>query len=303
MQLLDEPFADASILPTYRLSELASRSVKVVLGGDGGDELFAGYPAFQAHKVVQNLSFLPVGWRDWLGYVAKRLPVSYRYTSTAFLAQQFVNGLGLSAEARFLLWMGYYSNADKKRIFTNDFHEQLMKENPFEDIASHVEQSGLRDHFQRLLYLCTKMYFQDDILMKVDMASMAHSLEVRVPYMDLGVLQYACRIQPYYKLRGLTTKYVLKRAMRGILPADIIHRRKAGFMLPVAHWLSKDLRETVEDLCSSAAVAQAGIFDGSAVRRMLDEHFQRRRDHRKQIYPLVCFMAWLRRHGGRLSVQ
>jgi asparagine synthase (glutamine-hydrolysing) len=230
--------------------------------------------------------------------VAKRLPVSHHYTSADFLMQQFLRGLGLSPEVRFLLWMGFYSNADKKRLFSVDFQNRLLGENPFEDVFRYIEQSGLADNFQRLQYLCTKLYFQDDILAKVDRASMAHSLEVRVPYMNNELVEYACRIQPHYKLHGLTTKYVLKRAVRKLLPHHIIHRRKAGFMMPVARWLSREMRETVEDLCSPAAISQSGIFDSTFVRLMLDEHFQHRHDHRKQIYPLVCFMAWLRNYGS-----
>jgi len=294
MEQLDEPFADASALPTHFLCQLAARKVKVVLGGDGGDELFAGYPSFQAHKVVEKLSFLPVGWRDALGDVARRLPVSHRYASVDFLMQQFLKGLGWAPELRFFLWMGYYSNADKSRLLSKDFQQQLGGLNPFEDILRHVERSGLKDDFQRLLYLCQKLYFQDDILAKVDRMSMAHSLEVRVPYMDRALVEYACRIDPDYKLAGLTTKYVLKRAVKGLLPRDIVHRRKAGFMLPVARWLAEDLRETIEDLCAPAAVSATGYFEAAFVRQMLDDHFQRRRDHRKQIYPLLCFMAWLR---------
>jgi asparagine synthase (glutamine-hydrolysing) len=298
MQWLDEPFADASIIPTCLLSQLAAQHVKVVLGGDGSDELFAGYPSFQAHQVVQKLSFLPIGWRDWLGRLARRLPVSHRYASADFLMQQFLKGLGLSPEVRFLLWMGCYGNAEKRNLFSTDLRQRLLREDPFEDISRYVRQSGLAGDFPRLQYLCLKLYFQDDILLKVDRASMAHSLEVRVPYMDGDLVDYACRLQPHYKLRGLTTKYALKRAVRGLLPEEIIHRRKAGFMMPVAVWLTREMRETIADLCSPAAVAETGLFDAAFVRQMLDEHFQHRRDHRKHIYPLLCFMAWRRNQGA-----
>ncbi len=297
MRSLDEPFADASIFPTYLLSKLTASHVKVVLGGDGGDELFAGYPAFQAHKIVEALSFLPISWRDWLGRLVRRLPVSHRYTSAEFLLQQFLKGLGLSPEVRFLLWMGCYGNAEKKLLLSRDLQQRLLREDPFEDIAQHVKRSGLTGDFERLLYLCLKLYFQDDILQKVDRAGMAHSLEVRVPYMDRDLVEYACRIQPFYKLRGFTTKYVLKRAVRDLLPPDIIHRRKAGFMMPVAGWLTHEMRDTIEDLCSTRAISETGLFDAAFVRQMLDEHFQQRRDHRKHIYALLCFMAWRRNYG------
>ena len=116
MQLLDKPFADASVIPTYLLSQMAAKQVKVVLGGDGGDELFVGYPAFQAHKLVERLPCLP-GWRDWLGRLARRLPASNRYASTSFLLQQFIKGLGLSPEVRFLLWLGAMATTRSEHSF------------------------------------------------------------------------------------------------------------------------------------------------------------------------------------------
>jgi asparagine synthase (glutamine-hydrolysing) len=298
MRTLDEPFADASIIPTYFLSQRAARQVKVVLGGDGSDELFAGYPSFQAHKVMERLSFLPTGCRDWLDSLAKGLPVSHRYASLDHLTQQFLKGLGMSPEVRFFLWMGYYGNPEMKLLFSRELRDELRRDDPFEDLARHVQKSGLRETFQRLQYLCVKLYFQDDILAKIDRASMAHSLEVRVPYADRALLDFAGRIQPFYKLNGLTTKYVLKRALRGLLPPEIIRRRKAGFMMPVATWLSRSMRSTIEDLCSPGEIAKTGLFDPAYVRQMLDEHFQRRRDHRKHIYALLCFMAWHRNYAS-----
>jgi asparagine synthase (glutamine-hydrolysing) len=298
MQVADEPLADASILPTYLLCGLAAQHVKVVLGGDGGDELFAGYPAFQAHRVVQRLSFLPTAWRDWANGWARRLPVSHGYTSMKYLAQQFLNGLGMSPEARFLLWMGYCSNSQKKQLFTPEFQQRLLRTDPFEDADRYVRQSGLTNDFERLLYLCMKLYFQDGVLVKVDRASMAHSLEVRVPFLDRDVVEYASRIEPFYKLRGLTTKYVLKRAVRDLLPRNIIRRRKAGFMMPVAAWMGrKPLRDIIEDICAPAALAQTGVLDPAYVRQLLDEHFRQSHDHRKQIWPVLCFMAWWRNYG------
>lgn len=292
MQLLDEPIADASALPTYILSEMARRHVKVVLGGDGGDELFAGYPSFQAHKIVRLLSFLPMSGRDYLGRFVRRLPISHRYASAEFLMQQFIKGLGLSAEVRFLLWMGFYGNAEKKQLFSPELQRDLLRSDPFEDVSAYVRRSGLKGDFERLQYLCMKMYLPDDILTKIDRVGMAHSLEVRFPYLDNEVVEYACKIQSAYKLKRFTTKYVLKRAVRNLLPANIIGRRKAGFMMPVSRWLAHEMRDTVEELCSPEAIRETGLFDPGFVATLLSEHFEQRRDHRKQIYPLLCFMAW-----------
>jgi asparagine synthase (glutamine-hydrolysing) len=294
IRILDEPLADASIIQTYFLSRLASQHVKVVLGGDGSDELFAGYAAFQAHRTVERLSFLPTSAREWLARAARGVPVSHHYASTGYLLQQFLKGAGLSAEARFIIWLGCFGSREKRQLFSDGMSQTLAAGDEFEDLMAHVRRSGLNDTFQRLLYLCTKLYFQDDILVKLDRASMAHSVEARVPFMDSALVDYACGIQPFYKLNGLKTKYVLKHALKSLLPAEIIHRRKAGFMMPVARWLAGPMREAIEDYCSPAELEATGFFNASYVRQMLDEHFERRRDHRKHIYPLLCFMAWMR---------
>lgn len=298
MQTLDEPFGDASILPTYLLSQFTARHVKVVLGGDGGDELFAGYPSFQAHVAMEKLSVLPIMWRDALIRLARRIPVSHRYASVDFLVQQFFKGAGISPEIRFFLWMGPFGNEQKRQVLSAGTQASLLRENAFEDVLNHVRQSGLVSDFERILYLCMKLYLQDGILVKVDRASMANSLEVRVPLLDHALVEYASRIQSAYKLKGLTTKYILKRAVRDLLPRAVIKRRKAGFMIPLAAWLSRDLRPMVEDYCSPDALARDGFFNPQGVRRLLDEHFSETRDHRKAIWTLLAFQIWRRTYGS-----
>lgn len=296
MQILDEPFADASILPTYLLSEFASRHVKVVLSGDGGDELFAGYPAFQAHKIMELFSSLPPSWINTLSRGVQRLPVSHQYASVPFLLQQFFKGQGSPPEIRFCHWLGYYGDAEKQQLLSPMCHDAIAGKNPFEDIVHYVQQSRRVDDFERLLYLCTKLYLQEGILVKVDRASMANSLEVRVPFLDHRVVEHVVGIPSAYKLRRFTTKYILKRAVRELLPRRITHRRKAGFMIPVASWLGQDLRPMLEELCAPSALAQDGLFNPAYVRQLLDEHFRQIRDHRKLIWPLFCFLTWKRNY-------
>ena len=263
--------------------------MKVVLGGDGGDELFAGYPSFQAHKITEKLSFLPTSWRDALVRWARKLPVSHGYASIEFLLQQFFKGAGISPEIRFFLWMGPFSNEQKRGVLSPQVQQALLRANPYEDILNLVKQSGLVRDFERILYLCMKLYLGEGVLQKVDRASMANSLEVRVPLLDHGVVEFAARLPNVYKLHGLKTKYILKRAMRDLLPDSIIHRRKAGFMIPLATWLKNDLREMAEDLCSAERLQRDGIFNPAGVRRLLDEHFSNQRDHRKVIWTLLAF--------------
>jgi asparagine synthase (glutamine-hydrolysing) len=302
MKILDEPFADASIVPTWLLSHFTAKSVKVVLGGDGGDELFMGYPAFQAHKLMDRLSILPTSWRDRLNRLARRIPISHRYASAEYLIQQFFKGAGVSPEIRFFLWLGYFGNEQKRHFLSEEMRQSLLRANPFEDVINYVRQSGLLRDLERLQYLCMKLYLQDDILVKVDRASMANSLEVRAPFLDYQFVEFTARINPVYKLRGLLgTKYILKRAMRGLLPDSIIHRRKAGFMIPLARWLSHDLRPLVEELCSEPALRADGLFNPVFVRQMLDDHFAGRQDYRKMIWALLAFQIWRRNYGAPAS--
>lgn len=297
MRILDEPFGDASILPTWLLSRFTAKHVKVALGGDGGDELFAGYPSFQAHRLIEKLSILPVTWSTALIRAAKRLPVSHRYASLDFLVQQFFKGAGVSPEIRFFLWMGSYNSEQKRGLLSDNVREKLLRRNPYEDILNYVRQSGLTRDFERLQYLCMKLYMQDGILVKVDRASMANSLEVRVPFLDHNLVEYASQIHPSFKLHGMTTKYVLKKAMTGVLPDSIIRRRKAGFMIPLASWLSGELRGMVNEFCSESRLRADGLFNPVFVRQMLDDHFAKRRDHRKTIWTLLAFQLWKENYG------
>ncbi len=296
-----EPFGDASIIPTYLLSRFTRAHVKVALGGDGGDELFAGYPSFQAHKIMEKLSFLPVSWRDAFSRLARRLPVSHRYASIDFLIQQFLRGAGISPEIRFFLWMGCFGNDQKRSLLTPEVQHALLRRNPFEDVINYVRQSGLVSDFERILYLCMKLYLQDDILLKVDRASMANSLEVRVPFLDHNLVEYMSGVQSVYKLKGLTTKYVLKFAVRHLLPRAVIRRRKAGFMIPLAAWLARDLRDLLEEVCSESVLRRDGLFDASYVQQMIRDHVERRRDYRKQLWTLLCFQLWRQSCDGSVT--
>lgn len=292
MQVAGEPSADASLLPTLHLFGFTSQHVRVALGGDGGDELMAGYAAFQAHRIVNALSLLPAGWRDVLTNLARRFPVSSSYASMDFLMQQFLRGAGIAPEIRFMLWLGFCGNAEREALLSPAVRECLLQTDVCQDIFTHVQASRLNDAFQRISYLAFKMYLQDGVLVKVDRASMAHGLEIRSPFLDHRLVEFSCNLQPALKLRGLRTKLLLKRSIKGFLPNDIIHRRKAGFMMPVARWLQTDLREMLETYCADKTLRDDGIFSSQHVRQLIDEHVNCRRDHRKILWAVLCFQCW-----------
>ena len=218
------------------------------------------------------------------------------------MTQLFFKGAGVSPEIRFFLWLGCFGNEQKRQLLSEEMRQSLLRENPFEDVINYVRQSGLLRDLERLQYLCLKLYLQDDILVKVDRASMANSLEARAPFLDYQLVEFASRINPAYKLRGLLgTKYILKRAMRGLLPEKIIRRRKAGFMVPLAKWLSHDLRPLIEELCSESALRRDGLFNPVYVQQMLNDHFAGRRDYRKMIWALLAFRLWQQNYGAAVS--
>ena len=289
---LDEPLGDASLVPTWFLARLASGKVKTVLGGDGGDELFAGYPSFQAHLLVERLSFLPVGVRVAINHLIQRLPVSHNYKSVPFLMAQFLKGLGLPAEIRFLLWMGACGNAERHDLLSPDIRNELHRHNAFEDVTRLAYRSGLSGGLERIFYLCTKLYLQECVLTKVDRASMAHSLEVRVPFLDPDLVTHAFSLRADYKLRGRQTKLILREALKNDLPESILQRKKAGCAMPVAAWLQQDLKTWAQDLTASSLVASTGILDPAAVQKMTQEHLTRQADHRRSLWAVLAFLAW-----------
>src|SRR5262249_7067469 len=253
-QLLDEPLADASILPTFLLSKITSERVKVALSGDGGDELFAGYPTYQAHRLVTYYDSLPEPIKETVKALAACLPVSHSNISHDFKIKQFLRGEGVSSEIRFFIWMGGFLETEKRQLLSEDLKRAIGRVNPFEDVLRYIHECGLTKDLERILYLSMKLYLQDDILVKVDRASMANSLEVRCPFLDQKVVEFAGGLPTLYKLNGLTTKYLLKKIAAGLLPQNIIQRKKKGFGVPVSRWLSAELKEVMTRYLSAERI-------------------------------------------------
>jgi asparagine synthase (glutamine-hydrolysing) len=291
-KMLDEPLADASIIPTYLLSEMTSKHVKVALSGDGADELFAGYLTYQAHKLAQYYSVLPRQIHDLINRIARHLPVSHRNMSVDFKIKQFLRGQGVASEIRFFLWTAAFLEHEKQCVFTPQVQECLGDDHPFEDIIRYVSDSKLLKEFERILYLSLKLYLQDDILVKVDRASMANSLEVRVPYLDHTFVEYVGGLPSIYKLKGLSTKYLLKKAFKKLLPAEIVYRKKKGFGVPLTRWFNEDLKAMLLSYLNQERIDQEGIFNSRYIQRLLDEHFLYKQNNRKQLWTLLVFEMW-----------
>jgi len=297
--ILDEPLADASILPTYLLSKFASQKVKVALSGDGGDELFAGYPTYQAHKLITYYDSLPAFLKSALRTMASHLPVSHDNISTEFKIKQFLKGAGVASEIRFFIWMGAFTDAEKKGLLSDEVKSELRSHNTYEDIFNYISKSKLTKDMERILYLSMKLYLQDDLLVKVDRTSMANSLEVRCPLLDYEFIEFACSLPMFYKLNGLKTKYLFKKAAMGLLPASIINRPKKGFGIPISRWLCGELKDLMMNHLNQQTIERQGLFDWPYISGLMDAHLSRRADHRKLLWPLIVFQIWYARFVAR----
>jgi len=294
--IFDEPVADPSVVPLYLLSRFASEKVKVVLSGDGGDELFAGYQTYQAHKLVTYYDLLPEFVKSALRFSTSRLAVSHNYLSLDFKIKQFLKGAGISSEIRFFLWRGAFSNMEMKELLTPEVQAELGHHNAYEDIFRYIADSRLTKELERILYLGMKLYLQDNNLVTVDRASMANGLEVRSPLLDFKFAEFACRLPTDYKLRGMKTKCLLKRAAERFLPKGIVHRQKRGFGIPLAKWLTGKLRPLMLDYFSEEKIRAQKIFNYAYIERLVEEQLTKRKDNREFLWTLLVFQLWYERY-------
>ncbi|MBI1948270.1 MAG: asparagine synthase (glutamine-hydrolyzing) [Deltaproteobacteria bacterium] len=301
---LSEPFADHSVLPTFLLSRFARERVTVALGGDGGDELFLGYPTFQAEALRPRLFDAlagPLGpLADGARALAGLLPVSHGDFSLDFKVQRTLDGVAearpLRRHQRFLTGA---TNARLRALLSPAAREALGPEDvltPLDELEADAARAGARDRFDVLQLGYLRTYLAAGVLQKVDRASMAVSLEVRAPLLDAAVVDLALALPSSDKLsRPATTKAILKEVATGLLPDDVIHRKKKGFGMPVAAWLCGPLQPLVRELLSPAALAADGLLEPAVVTRLVDDHLARRANHRKVLWQLLLWRLWRQR--------
>jgi asparagine synthase (glutamine-hydrolysing) len=295
-QTLDEPFADPSIIPTYLLAQFTRKHVTVALGGDGGDELFAGYDPFLAHYPAKYLELVPLPMLQWLYRAAQLLPVSTRNISFDFKVKQFLSAMHYRYGKRHFAWLGSFTREAQKNLLSPEALARLNSADPYAIIDDYLRKVEIHDELDGIIYLYAKLYLQDTILVKVDRASMANSLEVRAPFLDVNVVDYLGTVPNRLKLHGFTTKYLLKKAMKGRLPDEVIYRRKKGFGIPIAKWFKEDLKPLLLQLCEEKKLKEEGLFNPAFVRALMEDHFAGRRDNRKQLWTLFMFEQWYRHY-------
>jgi asparagine synthase (glutamine-hydrolysing) len=297
--LLDEPLGDASIIPTYLLSAFTRQHVKVALGGDGGDELFAGYPTLQAHRLAGLYRRAPRALRHGIVEpVERRLPVSRDNLSFDFRAKRFVSGASSSVTERHQRWMGSFATEERAALLSKDMRGQLASDGRRDPVEAALEGAGLTEPLNQVLLIDMRLYLENDILVKLDRASMMASLEGRVPLLNNDFVDYATRLPLDLKLRGMRSKFLFKRALRGLLPDKILRRPKKGFGIPVATWFRGPLKEQLLSVLSPERIARKGLFDPAAVSRLIGDHLAGKQDNRKQLWTLFVFELW---HDGYVN--
>jgi asparagine synthase (glutamine-hydrolysing) len=299
---LDEPFADPSYLPTHLLSRFVRRHVKVALAGDGGDELFAGYDPFLAHRPAALLARMPHALQAFLAGAAQRLPSASTNMSLDFRLKQLFRGLSATPALRHAAWIGAFLPRELAQVLHPELRPLARDAVVYEEALAEAErgrQEGLAEgSVDEALRFYLRQYLVDDILVKADRASMAASLEIRAPFLDTDVVEFAVRL-PWTEKLGLTrTKLILKRALVGLVPEEILHRPKKGFGIPVAQWIRGPLRPMFEDLFSPGSLERSGVFDPIPTRALLDRHLSGAADLRKPLWTAAMFLLWQRRWGA-----
>lgn len=290
---LDEPFADPSIIPTYFLSKFTRKHVTVALGGDGSDELLAGYPTFISDKFLNTVGVLPKAFLKMLsGLTSSLLPPSDKNISLDFKLAQFFKGFEENKRYAHTLWLGSFTPTLKEKLFTASTKSNITNGNGLSSIDRYLAEVPNDNTFNQLLYTYYRTYLLEDILVKVDRASMYNSLEVRAPFLDVKVVEFLNSLPKNYKIKGFNGKRLLKELMRDKLPNEIIDRPKKGFGIPVSLWLRNELKDTMEHYLSEERINKQGIFNYSYINQLKKEHLALKHNHRKLLWNLLVFEMW-----------
>jgi len=291
----NEPFADSSAIPTYYVSKLAREQVMVILNGDGGDENFAGYGRYSANKLSGRLNkFMPAPVANAFRTLIQALPHGKNPQNFFWRLKRFLQEYAKSPEMMNAQWLCHFSEEMKNDLYTEDFLKRVSSCDSFELLFDKYSDAEADNFLDRTLYADVMMYLPEDLLVKVDIASMANSLEARSPFLDNEFMEFIARIPANLKLKGMTTKYILKKALAGILSDEILFREKMGFGVPIDHWFRDDLKEMAYDILLSDRAVQRGYFKKKSVKKTLDEHTAGKWNWHNHIWNLLMLELWHR---------
>ncbi len=289
-EIFDEPFADSSAIPTYLVSQLAREHVKVALSGEGGDELFGGYFNYVGHRLAPSVGKLAPALRPLINH----LPSSTkRASSLDYKAKRFVDGAAQRPLERHSTWKSIFSPELRAEILTPDHRGAY---DPTELLRPTYDETAGVDPLARIMDVDLRVFLVEDMLVKTDRTSMARSLETRVPFLDPAVTDLALAIPSRLKVRGLSKKRLLRKALAPLVPDIVLNGRKQGFSIPVGTWLREDLQSTARELLAPSAIRAQGVFRDDVVTRLLDQHSRGERDYSRQLWALLIFGLWYERY-------
>jgi asparagine synthase (glutamine-hydrolysing) len=289
----NEPYADSSALPSFYLCEMTRASVTVALNGDGGDETFLGYDRYRAMMLADRWRALPGSLRGVLARGARAVKPGAQ-KSTGERARRFAAGLDQPPSQRYGSWMTLFDTAAKDRLYTDEFRAAAAPLEPIRAVTGPFDTSDAANAAERAAYADSRSYLPDDLLVKMDIASMAHSLEVRSPLLDHVVVEFAASLPLDLKLRGPIQKYLLRTLMKGTFPDSLLRRKKMGFAVPIDRWFRGELQDFTADILLDTTARGRGYFKTDAVARLLDEHVRGVARHHAQLWALLSLELWHR---------
>ncbi len=299
----NEPFADSSAIPTYYVSKLTREHVTVALNGDGGDESFAGYERYIADKLAGYYEKIPCIARE---HIIKRclsfIPHQENRNSFFRRLKRFVNGISEKAERRYVRWICGFDNEMKNDLYSAAFAEKTAAIDSVDLIVNWYAKADASAFLDKTLFVDIMSYLPDDLLVKVDIASMANSLEARSPFLDHKLMEFAAALPPHLKLNGIQSKYLLKKAFSSVLPRSVLYRKKMGFGVPIDRWLRNELKELTYQILLEKRTVERGLFKEQAVRMLIDEHMLKRADNSYRIWALLFMEVWYRMFIDKRSV-
>lgn len=291
-----EPYADSSAIPTYYVAQQTRNYVTVALSGDGGDESFAGYERYQAMIAAGLYKKLPFPLKWALQKTAALIPDTADQKSSIRRLKRLFDGMGLPDDSCYLRWVGIFDEKLKNLVYSDRFKRDFPdNQRSLQWLNLFFKKNTGDSLLDRLLYTDVNTYLPGDVLTKVDIASMANSLEVRAPFLDHRLMEFVASLPAKYKMRNFTKKYLLKRAVSGILPKNNIQRRKMGFGIPVGRWFRQDLKDFLRDTLFNKNAIGRGYFNPEAVKGMFDLHITRKADYTQQLWALLMLELWHRR--------
>ena len=296
----NEPFADSSAIPTYYLARYTSQYVTVALSGDGGDESFAGYERYKADKLACFCDHFPSFLsRKNLQQIVNSIPGGNEYKSFMRRVKRFLSAVADTPDRRYVRWLCFFDNESKLDnkgdiLYSAEWKQRFQNIDSVDLAVRLYHQSLAANHLDKTLYVDLHSYLPDDLMVKVDVATMANSLEARSPFLDHKLIEFAASLPTNLKLKGLHTKFLLKKALQTHLPKKILCRSKMGFGVPIDRWLREDLREMSYDLLLDTRCIQRGYFNRAGLKKLLDSHVSGEKDHSYRIWALLVLEMWHR---------